>query len=140
MRYKRSYSPSELLDTANNKWYPIAQINGALDLGARHSFAEPACSVQPVPINQEEIALPRPLPPGVDDPEAMLNKGSECTILSVSSEKAVLEPIKVSILLRPCANLDFASDSSKNTWPYSGVFRSSGSTPGEYSGLTKKSG
>ncbi|PWN31342.1 uncharacterized protein FA14DRAFT_128369 [Meira miltonrushii] len=81
MRYKAKYQPSEILDPECCKWIRFEQIAKQLDKGVRFGFSSQAGSaiteVQSGDKNEKEIfedesedekEIPRPLPPGIEDP------------------------------------------------------------------------
>jgi len=109
MRYKGAYQPSELLDAADNRWYPLAEVAPLLDSGARYGFgaatskqSENAAGEQkvhrkalPRAADEEEDALPRPPPPGIQAPETFARYADECLVLLVRSDTPGLCPLSV---------------------------------------------
>lgn len=82
MRYKAKYKPSEILDPECCKWIRFEQIAKQLDKGIRFGFRSQTGSVITEirssykdekgifeeDENDDEKVIPRPLPPGIEDP------------------------------------------------------------------------
>lgn len=133
MRYKSTYAPSELLDTSDNQWHPFAQVAPLLDAGVRHSFARRCTAIEALPPGAEHdaVPLPRPLPPGMDDPAGLLQGGDTGFLLLVSAQgPAVLQPVEVrmrSFLVLISAS---AASACASTWFYFGLPCGTGTAPG----------
>lgn len=85
MRYKGAYRPAQLLDTANNQWHSLSKLSTQLDKGMRYNFTSARPNYEQISLPSgganDDIPLPRPLPPGIDEPEAMLNNPEDCMLL-----------------------------------------------------------
>lgn len=95
MRYKAGYAPSEILDTATNEWSAYSEIVDRLDQGYRHSFQSAAPPPVCLPVTIVDGELPRPLPPGVDDPDEVMQHGSEYKIFAMAGGRPTLQPLAV---------------------------------------------
>ncbi|WFD31603.1 arginyltransferase [Malassezia sp. CBS 17886] len=70
MRYKAQFRPSELLDTHENSWHPLAAVHAQLDGGCRVGFGarvgRGSDGPRRAPPHASETGrLPSPLPPGI---------------------------------------------------------------------------
>lgn len=85
MRYKGAYRPAQLLDTADNQWYSLSELSTQLDKGMRYNFASARPNYEPISLTEggadDDIPLPRPMPPGIDEPEAVFNNPEDCMLL-----------------------------------------------------------
>ncbi|WFD44065.1 arginyltransferase [Malassezia psittaci] len=84
MRYKSQYGPCEVLDTSSNEWINLQTVTKLLDEGVRSAFLhqQPLYRL-PAPTEEDVQGLPRPLPPGMDDPEDLDACSRGCLLLTI---------------------------------------------------------
>ncbi|WFC99551.1 arginyltransferase [Malassezia yamatoensis] len=84
MRYKSQYGPCEVLDTSSNKWIYLRKVLSLLDQGVRSAFLhqQPLYRL-PAPTEEDVQGLPRPLPPGMEDPKDLDACSRDCLLLTI---------------------------------------------------------
>ena len=117
MRYKATYMPSEILDTTNNAWVAYSDIVEQLDLGYRHSFHGAAPPPVLLPVTIEDGELPRPLPPGMEDPDQVMQHENEFKIFAMAAGRPTLQPLAVRLRDDRALTPDSPSGPCPSTWP-----------------------
>lgn len=102
MKYKASFAPAELLDTATNNWHQFDDVLPLLDQHRRAYFdvsaQQDASSAWPCRVEFDDVGrsldLPRPLPLGFADPSTVIRSAPESPVLLLAPTPVLL-PIKV---------------------------------------------
>ena len=102
MQYKSEYGPSELLDSATLKWLDLRAITPMLNAGFRMHFHQPHTNTQAkvtLPSNVSDAVtsahLPRPLPPGISDPDSLKETAEDYLVLVMEDGPATLMTLRV---------------------------------------------
>ncbi|WFD06635.1 arginyltransferase [Malassezia vespertilionis] len=95
--YLGAFQPSEILDTMDNSWRALRNVEAQLDAGQRAAFNEPPGGKSAAYTHGAgDTKLPCPLPLGMDEPAAM-HKDAACHVcLMDGSHQAMLIPLTVS--------------------------------------------